>query len=558
MTDVSNVGDVTDVMTPGVPPSASTAEDPPGFPIAWSDPSDVDRSWRRDEMHSPFCLVPLSQDYVGLIGNGFAYRYERLEVPISMRAQVVNGYLYFSWVPLGPESGHDAIVEQYVASCRAHTPFAVDYWERSVPELRELYDGIAAIEVEQLTTGALAEAWDVAWERAQRAWAIHFYAITGPYQVMDDLADFYESVVEKPHPGEALKLIQGTIHELVGVDAGLGRLTELAAGSPDVASAVRATPAPALEELAELPGGDAFVSELHSFLAEHGHLGQGFDDLALASWGEEPEMLLAEVAKRLEHPVEPAVTRAARLAHEADALADGVRMRLAGQPEKLAEFERLLGLARQIGPITETHNYWIDRMAQARLRTFVMRVGVRLAEAGVIERPSDVLFLRRAEVPDLLHKPGDRRAVVAARKDEHEHWRRFTPPAKIGKPSDEGPSGRFGGERFAKEDEAIVRGTGASAGVVRGPARIVLGPEDFARVRPGDIIVAPSSNPSWVPLFTIARGLVTNTGGVLSHAAVVAREFALPAVVGTGDATTRIADGQMLELDGTTGYVRLL
>jgi len=94
--------------------------------------------------------------------------------------------------------------------------------------------------------------------------------------------------------------------------------------------------------------------------------------------------------------------------------------------------------------------------------------------------------------------------------------------------------------------------------MVRGPARVVLGPEDFGRVLPGDIIIAPSSNPSWVPLFSIASGLVTNTGGVLCHAAVVARELDLPAVVGTGDATTRIADGQMLELDGTTGFVRLL
>ena len=102
-----------------------------------------------------------------------------------------------------------------------------------------------------------------------------------------------------------------------------------------------------------------------------------------------------------------------------------------------------------------------------------------------------------------------------------------------------------------------MRGTGASAGIVTGPARVVLGPDDFERVQPGDILVAPSSNPSWVALFAIAGGLVTNTGGVLSHAAVVAREFGLPAVVGTGDATTRIGDGQMLELDGTTGFVRL-
>jgi pyruvate,water dikinase len=104
----------------------------------------------------------------------------------------------------------------------------------------------------------------------------------------------------------------------------------------------------------------------------------------------------------------------------------------------------------------------------------------------------------------------------------------------------------------------VLKGTGASAGVARGPARVVLGPADFGRVQPGDIIVAPSSNPSWVPLFTIAAGLVTDTGGVLCHAAVVAREFALPAVVGLGDATKRIADGRLLEIDGVQGLVRQL
>ena len=78
------------------------------------------------------------------------------------------------------------------------------------------------------------------------------------------------------------------------------------------------------------------------------------------------------------------------------------------------------------------------------------------------------------------------------------------------------------------------------------------------RIRPGDIIVCPSSNPSWVPVFMVAGGLVTNTGGVLSHAAVVAREFALPAVVGVADATRTIPDGQPIEIDGTLGTVRLL
>jgi pyruvate,water dikinase len=87
---------------------------------------------------------------------------------------------------------------------------------------------------------------------------------------------------------------------------------------------------------------------------------------------------------------------------------------------------------------------------------------------------------------------------------------------------------------------------------------VILDQGSFGSVEPGDIIVCPSSNPSWVALFAIAGGLITNTGGVLSHAAVVAREFALPAVVGTGDATTRIANGRTVELDGSTGIVRLL
>ena len=547
---------MTDTTTPAASPA--TVEEPPEFPIVWSDPADRERSWAQDDMHSPFCLTPLSQDYTAMIGIGFDYRYERLDLPISMRAKTFNGYLYFSWKILGPESEEEAISQQYVVSCRAHTPLAVDYWARAVPELRQLYDWIASVDVETLPGQELADAWDGAWERAQRAWAIHFYAITGPYQVMEDLADLYESVIEKPPPGEALRLIGGTIEELVAVDAGLGRLAELAATSPGLADAIRSRPAPSLEELATHHGGETFVSELRGFLAEHGHLGQGFDDLALASWGEEPEMLLAEVAKRIDHPIEPAMERAARLAHEADRLADGVRERLADQLERLAEFERLLGLARQIGSLTEGHNYWIDRKVQARLRAFAMRVGARLVRDGVIERPEDVLYLRRAEVPDLLRAAVDRRDVVAGRKAEHEHWRTIKPPPKLGKPDDAEPSGRFGGARFAKEDDSIVRGTGASPGIVSGPARVVLGPDDFERVLPGDIIIAPSSNPSWVPLFSIAGGLVTNTGGVLCHAAVVARELDLPAVVGTGDATTRIADGQMLELDGTTGFVRLL
>ena len=177
----------------------------------------------------------------------------------------------------------------------------------------------------------------------------------------------------------------------------------------------------------------------------------------------------------------------------------------------------------------------------------------------MIDAARDVLYLRRDEVPDARSADStDRRAVVAERERRPAHLRAIRPPAKVGKPSEDGGGDRFDGKRFASTEPDELRGTGASAGIVRGPARVTLDQDDFEAVQPGDIIVCPSSNPSWVPLFAIAGGLITNTGGVLSHAAVVAREFALPAVVGTGDATTRIADGRLVELDGSSGVVRLL
>jgi pyruvate,water dikinase len=527
------------------------------FPVRWSDPSDVERNWEQDDMHTPFCLAPLAVDYAEVIGRGFNYHFLILDVPIDMRAQAFNGYVYFSYEPLVPGPEQAALFERYLLVKRAHTTDAAAYWDRAVPELRDHYRWITEVPVEDLPADALADAWVEAWVRVERAWSIHFYAIVGPYQVLDDLADLYESVIEDPSPGEALRLVAGTIDELIDVDAGLGRLAELINASPALAAAIDREATRSLEHLATLDGGPAFLAALAPFLETHGHLGQGFDDLGLASWAEEPAGLLAELAQRGKRPVEPAAERAARLEAEAEVLADVVRARLADQPERLAEFERLLALGRRIGPITETHNYWIDRMAQARIRAFSMRVGERLVRDGVIERPDDVLYLHRAEVPDLIRAPEDRRAVVAARRADREHWRTIKPPPSLGRPSTEEPSGRFGGKRLEKDADDIVRGTGASPGVVRGPARVVLGPEQFCLVEPGDIVIAPSSNPSWVPIFAIAGGLIADTGGVLSHAAVVAREFALPAVVGTGDGTRRILDGQIVELDGTTGHVRL-
>ena len=529
------------------------------FPIEWLDPSDAELTWEWDDMHMPVALTPLAADYVRTLAAGFAYGYRRLDVPFEIRARVWNGYAYFTLSTEVPEAERPAMFARRTEAARAQIPVTDAYWrERAIPELRRIYAWIADRPVETMPAAELAEAWDAVWERIGRCWSIHFYAIRGPYQVLDDLADLYESIVPEATPGEAFGLIHGRVHELHDVERRLEALAAMARASDGIAAHL-AGPEPTMAHIAWLPAGAAFNAAVDSFLAAHGHLGQNFDDLALASWIEAPELLLAELAKRVEHPsTEDAETRRQRLAEGADALADRVRARLAGDPERLARFDELLAAARQIGPLTETHNYWIDRMAQSSLRRFVMRVGRRLVEAGVIDDPVEILFFGRDEVPPLLRRPEDRRALVGDREVELDRWARTRPPRFLGKPAEAGEPDRFDGKRFASTEPDELRGTGASAGVARGTARVTLTQADFGAVRPGDIIVCPSSNPSWVPLFAIAGGLITDTGGVLSHAAVVAREFALPAVVGTGDGTLRIADGRLVELDGSSGIVRLL
>jgi pyruvate,water dikinase len=531
------------------------------FPVTWLEPDDAELSWDWDDMHMPAALTPLAGDYALVIGAGFAYAYERLEVPYRVRARVWNGYVYFAFTTGLPDSEQEAAADRYTEARRQCIEVSDAYWHgRAIPELLEIYGWVAARPVETMSAGALAETWDEVWKRISRAWDIHFYAIRGPYQILDDLADFYESVIDGAGPGEALELIGGSVHELHEVERGLEGMAILASATPSLERRLR-EPGVTLASVAALPEAGSFVDAFQGFLIEHGHLGQSFDDLGQPSWIEAPDLLLIELAKRLEHaPGDDAETRRLRLAGRADLLAERVREALADDRERLDRFEAMLDVGRQIGPLTEVHNYWIDRRAQSSLRRFVMRVGRRLVEIGTIDAAADCLYLHRAEIPALLRAGGDRRAVVAERRATLAEWAKIRPPRQLGKPTTvtgEANADRFDGPRYAST-ETEIRGTGASAGIVRGPARLTLSQADFGAVQPGDIIVCPSSNPSWVPLFAIAGGLITDTGGVLSHAAVVAREFALPAVVGTGDATQRIADGRLVEIDGTSGIVRLL
>ncbi|HEX5239795.1 MAG TPA: PEP-utilizing enzyme [Candidatus Limnocylindrales bacterium] len=534
----------------------------PDFEISWSDPADAELVWDRDEMHQPFPLSPLSMDFVrNSSGAGFDIGFEFFDVPTRIRVTFQHGYAYFAPVWGVPDAEVPALQRQMGQSFRAFGAETEAYWARVLPELLAIYDQMRGVDVDGLPAEALAAAWDEAWAGLRRAWGIHMVIIRGPFRLTEDLAVLYARHVPEAPAGAGYKLIQGRVDILHDVEVGMERLSALAAAAPAVRDALLASPGPTLDGLCRLEDGATFVAAVEEFISQHGHLGQAWTDLSQPSWSDDPGLVLAEVAKRLAQPAEPASERRRRLLSESDEMAEDVRSRLARDPDALAEFERVLALARRIGPLTETHNYWIDRMSQARMRTLAIRIGRRLVREGSIELEADVEYLSRHEVAELLVAPRTMRAEVAARRAEHERQRGMVAPHVIG-------GGASATEATATEASAAsdgqaapsleLHGTGASAGVARGPARVTLGLDGLDRIRPGDIIVCPATTPSWVPVFAIAAGLVTNTGGILAHAAVVAREFGLPAVVGVAGATSRIPDGALIEIDGTTGSVRVL
>jgi pyruvate,water dikinase len=199
------------------------------------------------------------------------------------------------------------------------------------------------------------------------------------------------------------------------------------------------------------------------------------------------------------------------------------------------------------------------------LRRVLHALGRRLVSAQVLQEPGDVFWLEHKELTQAVSilDRGELPPSLAARARERaafaETAARLTPPPVL-PPSDRVMGIKMGQVLAADERSQsgdTLKGSGTSAGTVTAPACVLRGPEDFDRMQPGCVLVAGITTPAWTPLFPLAAAVVTDIGGPLSHGSIVAREYGIPAVLGTGEATKRIRSGQMITVDGSTGVVRL-
>lgn len=346
-------------------------------------------------------------------------------------------------------------------------------------------------------------------------------------------------------------------------DAAAGRelwlMAEQAAREPAIKSVLlggRTFPAFA-SRLEGCRGGRAFCERWDAFMHRRGHHARGEIDLFSPRWSECPDFVLDMVRGYVEamdagHP--GPIVRQEALAGERVALANKCIGGLKN-PLKRAIFRFVLHRAQKGGGIRENLKSELIRFF-AFLRRFLLELGRRLAARGRLADGNDVFFLELEEVlsGSLWNPATDLRALVAGRRALYEQNLKITPPSVV--------VGRFDPRAFvpAAVDHAtkLFHGLGVSAGIVTGRARVILRSDANERVQPGEILVAPFTDPGWTPYFVAAAGIVMDMGGMLSHGSIVAREYGIPAVVNVGPATQIIRTGQWLEVDANRGVVRVL
>lgn len=187
-------------------------------------------------------------------------------------------------------------------------------------------------------------------------------------------------------------------------------------------------------------------------------------------------------------------------------------------------------------------------------RTTLLELGARLVQRGALAQVDDVFFLRLAELDEVRTASGPRwLRTVARRRAEHRQWLPLSPPPVVVGALD--PASAL---PPPVPDATVLKGLAVSGGVVEGVARVVLRSDEDTRVAPGEILVAPFTDPGWAPYFVAASALVVDLGGMLSHGSIIAREYGIPAVVNVGHATRRIASGMRVRVDGFRGEVTIL
>jgi pyruvate, water dikinase len=563
--------------------------------------SDENRLWFWNSLHFPFPMPPFDMvevDHPYITLGGWQNRSFAVPPAMGVDYRIVNGYVYIS---PNPVTDPDKIAERAgLFEKRAGHYF--QNWDELYAgwrtKMKELNREVESIEVpdlpeyepdevvfgdRNLSNVGLLRAYSHTLRCAELMWQHHFEFLLLGYGAYHTFAEFIRGALPDIPDQHISQMVAGIDVVLFRPDAELRRLARAAIDAGvDSAFAEGRSPDEIDAELRRSEAGRRWLDQLEEVKDPWFNMGTG-DGLYhyFGSWHDDPTIPYASLTghiealkagEEIERPTEELARERDRLAEEYGSLLEA---------EARPAFEELLGLARTVFPLVEEHKFYCDYWFQTRFFNKVREFGALLARHGFLEDGEDIFNLSRHEAMEALEElsltwstggpalgPQQWPPIVARRRELLARLSKWTPPPAIGSMPEEvsdpivvmlwGVTPQRLREWARSADGNELSGAAASPGEVEGPARVVRGLGDLDTIRPGEILVCTVTSPAWAPIFSKIAATVTDIGGIMSHAAIVSREYGLPAVVGTGTATSRITTGQRLRVDGTTGVVTIM
>ncbi len=559
------------------------------FPISWEE-GERELFWIYDDLHCPNPVSPMFFD----IGGWWLtcdHMFRRFGTPFASDwiAKQIHGYVFTAAVPADSsikaeateyqnryvprvprDPSYPAYIGAYLGAVLPHyAQNFLDWWrDRLRPEMDHNFAYLDNYDTERAGLIELAVLLEDAIDIHDRHWKIHWMLNFAQFSSTINLNAIIEEVKGEANPGLMGRLQSSvedrnwdSIEQLWQIKEEIKRDTELTEiFKADTAGDI-------LRRLRTSERGNRFITErIQAYQQEFGYKSIWSHEFAYLTWKENPVPMVEVIRGYLETDYNYPKTLQAvkedldRAIHE---LMDGVP-----EGEGRTKLQKALDLSLRMNPLTPDHHFYIDQGTNARLRLVLIAISKKLVQAGHLDDPEDVMFLRYNELRLLMTNPAaiNARSLVSQRRDEHEAAYRIRPREWAGTATKTAlafPYNVLWGfpEKFYREPPkktGEIKGLAASPGVIEGTARNVASLEQFDQVKEGEVLVCRMTNPAWVVLFTKIVGLVTDAGGVTSHPAVVSREFGLPAVVGASNATERIKTGDRVRVNGSTGIVEIL
>lgn len=564
------------------------------------------RFWFQDGMHHPEPLYPFdtitSESWWVALGQ---YNTRVFVVPpaLGIDQRVLNGYLYITALPVANPADIPARVGEFME----RAGYYYQNWDRlyaqwvkkaeetvaelkaiKVPDLPEREDLETVVKQGRGLTSAydLLTAYNRAIENMHKMWHLHFEFLNLGYAAYLTFYGFCKQTFPDISDQTVAKLVSGIDVILFRPDEELKRLSK-AALDMGVAGVFKKTvnPDAVIAEMGKTDAGRKWLAELEKSKDPWFYFstGTGFYHLH-RSWIDDmtvPCLAIRGYIEKIERG-ESIARPMAEIQKERDRLAAEYTALLSNDEAKKA-FQEQLGLARTVFPYVENHNFYVEHWHHTVFWNKMREFGRLFVKYGFFKEVDDMFYLHRYEVQAAIYdligswgSGGEARGpkywppIVAKRKVLFEKLKKWAPPPALGEPPEvvtEPFTIMLWGittdsiQTWLKPKEAgakELKGFAGSPGLVEGPARVITTVEELAQVQPGEILVCPITTPSWAPVFTRIKATVTDIGGMMSHAAIVCREYGLPAVVGTGYGTQTFKNGQMLRVDGSTGIVTAL